>query len=76
MGQVTIYLDPETERKLKAFLEGNNISKSKWISSLIREKTSNEWPEEIKRLAGAWNEFPEAEELRQDLGPDFPREPL
>ncbi len=29
MGQVTIYLDPETERKLQTFLEGTKISKSK-----------------------------------------------
>ncbi|EFI33182.1 conserved hypothetical protein [Desulfonatronospira thiodismutans ASO3-1] len=76
MGQMTIYLDPETEQKLKAFLEGSNISKSKWIASLIREQTSREWPEKIKRLAGAWNDFPEAEELRKDLAPDFFREPL
>ncbi len=74
MGQVTIYLDPETERKLQTFLEGTKISKSKWISSLIKEKTSAEWPERIKRLAGAWKDFPEADELRQDLGSDIPRE--
>lgn len=75
MGQVTIYLDPETERKLQTFLEGTKISKSKWISLLIKKKTSAEWPERIKRLAGAWKDFPEADELRQDLGSDIPREP-
>ncbi|MFO7802190.1 MAG: CopG family transcriptional regulator [Desulfovermiculus sp.] len=58
MGQVTIYLDPETERKLQAFLEGRKISKSKWISSLIKEKTSAEWPERIKRLARGLEGFP------------------
>ena len=76
MGQVTIYLDQETERKLKAFLEGRNVSKSRWIASLIREKTAAEWPESVTRLAGAWREFPEADELRSELGSDTPREPV
>jgi hypothetical protein len=75
MGQVTIYLDPETERKLQAFLEGAKTSKSKWISSLIKEKTSSEWPERIKKLAGAWKDFPEADELRREFDSDLPREP-
>jgi len=74
MGQVTIYLDQETERKLQAFLEGGNMSKSRWIASLIREKTAAEWPRSVARLAGAWQDFPDADELRSDIGSDSPRE--
>ena len=74
MGQVTIYLDQETERKLQAFLEGGNVSKSRWIASLIREKTAAEWPGSVARLAGAWQDFPDADELRSELGTDSPRE--
>lgn len=74
MGQVTIYLDQDTEQKLQAFLEGSNVSKSKWISSLIREKIVAEWPERIKELSGAWKDFPEENDLRKDLGSDLPRE--
>lgn len=34
------------------------------------------WPERIKKLAGAWQEFPEVQELRKDQGADVPREGL
>jgi hypothetical protein len=34
------------------------------------------WPERIKRLAGAWQELPEVQELRKDQGVDVPREGL
>lgn len=76
MGQVTIYLDQETERKLNAFLKEANVSKSNWIASLIRERTAAVWPQSVARLAGAWKDFPEAEDLRGELGSDSPREPL
>jgi len=76
MGQVTIYLDAETEKKMKTFLQEAKISKSKWISSLIQQKTTSEWPERIKKLAGAWQDFPEVEQLRKDQGADVPREGL
>jgi hypothetical protein len=44
MGQVTIYLDQNTETKMKTVIKKNGISKSKWISDLIREKTADVWP--------------------------------
>lgn len=76
MGQVTIYLDPETEEKLINIVKKSGISKSKWIAALIREKTASTWPDHIADLAGAWKDFPTAEEIRKDLGQDTKREPL
>lgn len=38
MGQVTIYLDDETEQKLIANAQVMNLSKSKWIAKVIQEK--------------------------------------
>ncbi len=76
MGQVTIYLDPETEEKMKSAAKANHMSQSKWVVSLIREKTRTHWPSGIAELAGAWTDFPTAEEIRKDLGEDTSREPL
>jgi hypothetical protein len=76
MGQVTIYLDSETERKMLNMIEKNGISKSKWIAKLIQEKTSNDWPENVKKLAGAWKDLPIAEEIRNNMGNDTDREPI
>jgi len=76
MGQVTIYLDPDSERKMQAMVKESGISKSKWIANLIREKTTDVWPENIKQLAGAWKDLPTAEEIRKELGQDLERESL
>jgi hypothetical protein len=76
MGQVTIYLDAETEKKMLNMIEKNGMSKSKWIAELIREKTSNVWPENVKKLAGTWKDLPTAEEIRKETCSDVGREPL
>lgn len=76
MGQVTIYLDSETEKKLNAILRESKVSKSKYISELIRKNTVTSWPESVVRMAGAWNDVPEADAIRGALGQDVAREPL
>lgn len=76
MAQVTLYLDPETEEKMKAAARAAGVSNSRWVVELIREKTALEWPESVRRLAGAWADFPTAEELREGLPDDVPRKPL
>lgn len=76
MGQVTIYLDSQTEKKLKAVIENAKVSKSRWIADLIREKTMTSWPESVARLAGAWKDLPLAETIRKEAGNDYPRELL
>jgi hypothetical protein len=52
------------------------MSKSKWISNLIKEKTASSWPENIIMLAGTWSDMPTAEEIRESFGKDAEREPL
>lgn len=77
MGQVTIYLDNETEQKLNAIIADLQVSKSKWIADLIRARTRETWPEAIQGLAGAWNDdFPIAEDIRKTMGQDTLRESL
>jgi hypothetical protein len=76
MGQVTLYIDSETEEKLKAAAKAAGVSQSRWVAELIREKTATEWPASVVQLAGAWAEddFPSLEEIRKGLPLDLPRE--
>lgn len=76
MGQVTIYLDDITESKMLKLVEKSGISKSKWISRLIHEKTSTTWPESVKKLAGEWKDLPLADEIRTQTGKDAERESI
>lgn len=74
MGQLTIYLDAETEKKMREAAERNGLSQSKWVANLIREKTATRWPDDVSALAGAWKDLPTAEEIRKAMGDDTPRE--
>jgi len=68
MGQVTIYLDAEIEAKMRSAAKAINTFLSQWVANIIKEKTTEVWPESVKSLAGAWSDFPEAEELRSGMG--------
>ena len=76
MGQVTIYLEDEIESKMRATAKAMNLSKSKWIAGVIKEKLVDEWPASVQDLAGAWGDFPSLDEIRDNLHPDSPREEL
>ena len=65
MGQVTIYLDDEHEHLLRRAAQSAGMPVSHWVANLVEEKTLNEWPESIRAMAGAWEDFPTAEELRE-----------
>jgi hypothetical protein len=76
MGQITIYLDPELETKMRTAVKSRHISQSKWIATLIDEKLKNDWPESVIQLAGAWKDLPTAEEIRRLEGMDLKREEI
>ena len=70
MGQITLYLDSETESRMKAAAKSAGVSQSKWITHLIRESAPGEWPATIKALAGAWPDAPKVEQTRQAFSND------
>ena len=76
MGQVTLYLDRETEAKVKAAAREAGVSLSRWVGEILRRRTASEWPASVARLAGAWKDFPTTKELRRGEGKDARREPL
>ena len=41
-----------------------NVSKSKWIAGVIKEKLVDEWPAAVKELSGAWRGFSPLEDIR------------
>ena len=76
MAQLTLYLDDETEARLKETANSAGMSLSRWVANLIREKIASEWPVSVIELAGAWADLPTAEELRRDAPEDLPRETI
>lgn len=76
MGQVTIYIDPGIEKRTRQLAKKENVSLSKWITKVISEKISDEWPPDVTKLAGAWKDFPSLKEIRKSNTPDSKRETL
>jgi len=76
MGQMTIYLEDDLENKIRAAAKSKRVSQSKWISTLIKERMVDEWPQSIISCAGSWKDALEADGVRDSLGTDVVREPL
>ena len=73
MAQVTIYLDPQTAARLRKAARAAGVSQSRWLADLIRHRTATEWPESVRRLAGAWADTPTDGEVRRCAGKDARR---
>ena len=73
MGQVTIYLDDETEKTVRAAAESDGVSLSKWIARRVHKGARAEWPASVRELAGAWPDLPSAEQIRRPSSKDVAR---
>ena len=73
MGQVTIYLDSETEAKARAAARAEGMPLSKWVAGRIRRRARGEWPEAVRALAGAWPDLPSAGRIRKSGAKDIAR---
>ena len=73
MGQVTIYLDDETERLAREAAQAKGIPLSKWVAEKVQRGARAEWPATVRDLAGQWTDLESAEEIRERAGRDVPR---
>lgn len=67
MGHIIIYLDDETEQMMVASAQERDLSKSEWVSNVIREKFTASWPLTMTEAVGTWADFPSIEELRGNV---------
>ena len=75
MGQVTIYLDDQTERLVRDHVKSSGESASKWIAEAVRRRAKSEWPADVLALFGSWKDqdFPDPKDLQHSV-PDLLRE--
>jgi len=74
MAQVTIYIPNDLEKKIKQKAKELNISISKFITTLLQQKVNDSWSSDTKKLAGSWDSFIDAKELREVKAKDIKRE--
>jgi hypothetical protein len=76
MARLTPYLDAETKERMRRAAKSAGLSQSRWLAELMRTGAARGWPAEVRKLAGTWPDFPEADELRRASGRDVKRERL
>ena len=73
MSQITLYLDDATQALVEQAAQANGLSKSRWVSEMIRKYATHEWPQDCLTLAGCFADFPLREESPVTLSTDVPR---
>jgi len=76
MGQVTIYIDDQTEKKARASARAEGVSLSRWVAERIERRGRREWPAAVRSLAGAWTDLPSVQRIRRPGAKDIARERL
>lgn len=69
MAQVTLHLDDETAKALSDAASRSGMSRSRWVSRLIRRHAQDKRPQEGLALAGAFPDFPLSEPRAQASPP-------
>ena len=73
MGQVTIYLDDETEKQARNAAQAKGVSLSKWVAEKVQRGARAAWPASVRELAGKWTDLVSTEEIRKRAGGDISR---
>lgn len=73
MAQVTLYLDEEVDRVMRECAQAAGVSNSRWVADLIRRHAGAAWPPAVLGLAGAFPDFPTADDVRPQGAADLPR---
>ena len=74
MKHLILEIDETTEKRINNAAKIAGLSSQQWLKRIIDEKTIPTWSDSIKALAGAWQDFPFAEQLRAGEGRDVLRE--
>lgn len=73
MSQITLYLDDDTQKLVDQAAQANGVSKSRWVSDVIRKYAAHEWPQDCLALAGRFADFPLREAASSAQPSDLPR---
>ena len=74
MPQLNLYVDETTHDRIRRAAKAAGMSLSRWVATVVTEKTADQWPDDVLALAGTWKDFPSLEEIRAGGGSDASRE--
>ena len=73
MSQITLYLDDATQALVDQAAKAHGLSKSRWVTDIIRKYAAHEWPQDCIALAGQFPDFPLSGDSSAALPDDAPR---
>ena len=73
MAQITLYLDDATQALVDQAARAHGLSKSRWVTDIIRKYAAHEWPQNCLALAGQFPDFPLCKDSSATLPSDVPR---
>lgn len=73
MSQITLYLDDATRALVEQAAQANGVSKSRWVTEIIRKYAAQEWPRDCLALAGRFADFLLRKESPASQPADVPR---
>jgi hypothetical protein len=73
MPQITLYLDDATQALVEQAAKAHGVSKSRWVTDLIRTHAAHDWPQDCLALAGRFADFPLSDEAHTHKAVDVPR---
>ncbi len=73
MAQVTLYLDDDVQSLMDEAVKASGLSRSRWVSELIRRQVRQQWPADILAMAGSFPDFPLREDWAAAQPPDIER---
>ena len=56
MAQIAIYVDDKTAREVKKASRKSGLSRSEWVSSVLKKELRKDLPEEFFRVLGTWED--------------------
>jgi len=81
LEQIILHSQKLPETLQNEILDFTTFLEAKYLSQTIQMDIDTQvdhsvWPSAIRNLAGAWTDFPTAEEIRKSLGEDLSRKPF
>lgn len=67
MGQVAIYVDDKTMRRLDKAARKDGMSRSAWVRLAVEEKLRNRLPESFFEILGTWEDARDADAILADI---------
>lgn len=67
MAQLAIYIDDKTARQINKASKKAGLSRSQWVSQVLKKEISADLPETFFNLLGSWEDDRSPQEILKDI---------